>query len=313
MIKAESSYSFSAEWAKNTAEFEHGEYCQYTVREGKESCVFHYIKRDLSIELESLEKNKYFDIITPFDYGGFNCTDKEILKTFLQRFEAKCKKENIVSGFFRFNPMLYHEFEVLKQYMDIVKAQNHVVINLNTDFRAAYSSRKKRNINKAIKQNCQFIKKDSIENFILVYTDSMERVDASSYFYFDKNVLKQLLEFGEIFSIKYENKTVSSVFIIEDEKTVYYFLGGTLSSCIKYGFNSLLFDFIFDYYKDNKDTFMLGGGHNGLLQFKKEFSSDSIPFYIGKKVFLDNVYNKLVAKTNNQQNKFFPQYRTSIL
>lgn len=311
--KISSSYFFCNEWAKNVAKFETGEFCIYKLEKNKEICYFQYIKRDISNELTFLETGKYFDIITPFDYGGFYYSSNKILESFLRKFEIKCEEENIISGFFRFNPLLKQDYDILKKYINIVKIQDHIVIPLGKDYQKEFSKRKMRNINKSSKYAYNFLINDNINNFYEVYNSSMKRVDANKYFFFDKNTLNNLLHFGSIFSIEFQNKVVSSIFVLEDKDNIYYFLGGTMSEYLHYGFNSLLFDLVCKYYNSSKKRFLLGGGKNGLYQYKKEFSTTTTPFYIGKKIFNKKVYNTLVDDIKQNNNEFFPKYREKII
>jgi len=308
-----SNYFFNQLWGKTVAKFENGEFCSFALEDGEDKCYFQYIKRDIADELPFIEKNRYFDIITPFDYGGFYYSTQEVLKKGLSEFELKCKRENIISAFFRFNPLLNQNFDILKNYIDIIKIQDHIIINLETDYEKSFSSGKRRDINRAKRYDYTFIKNDSIENFYTTYLESMCRIGANDYFKFDKEVLSELLKFGKIFSIKFDEKTVNSIFIIEDELNIYYLLGSGMTEYLKYGFNSLLLYLICDYYSDCKKIFFLGGGKGGLYQYKKRFSKSRVPFYIGQKIFDKEIYDKLIIQTDRQKNKFFPQYRKKII
>lgn len=306
-------YSFNSLWGNIVTGFDKGVYESFELYNGDESFYFQYIKRDIADEIPTLERNSYFDIITPFDYGGFYYTSEEILEKGLLAFEQRCKEDGIVSAFLRFNPMLEQNYQIIKKYMECIKLQEHIVIDLQNDYRKNFSKRKIRNIQKAKKQKYKFIIDDNIDNFYSVYIDSMDRLDADKYFKFDKKVLEKLCDFGQIFSIYYDNKAVSSLFIIEDENEVYYFLGGTLSKYLSFGFNSLLFELVCDFYKAKKTLFFLGGGKDGLYQYKCEFSQTTRPFYIGKKVFDKEIYDRLTLQTKQQNNNFFPQYRKKTI
>ncbi len=308
-----SNYFFNQLWGKTVAKFENGEFCSFTLEDGEDKCYFQYIKRDIADELPFLEKNRYFDIITPFDYGGFYYSSEEILKKALDKFEVKCKEENIISAFFRFNPLLNQNFDILNNYIEIIKVQDHITIDLESDYRKSFSSGKKRDINRAKRYDYTFIENDSVENFYSIYLESMDRIGANDYFKFDKKILSDLAKFGKIFSIKFDKKIVNSVFIIEDELNIYYFLGSGLTKYLECGFNSLLLYLICDYYSDSKKVFFLGGGKDGLYQYKKRFSKSRVPFHIGQKIFNKDIYDKIIIQSNRENNNFFPQYRKKII
>lgn len=313
MLDIYDKYYFNRKWADEVAKFEDGVVNTYTLKENGETCYFQYIKRDISKELPFLDKDIYFDIITPFDYGGFYYTNELILEEFLKKFALKCKQENIISGFFRFNPLLKTNYSTLNKYIDVIKLQDHIILPLEENYKLNFSKSKVQSIKKSAKYDYDFINCDNLDNFYPVYLESMKRVDANNYFKFDKKILTNLINFGKIFSIRYDNQTVASIFIIEDKKDIYYFLGASLSSYLKYEFNSLLLQLIAEYYLNNKDNFFLGGGKSGLYQYKSKFSKKTVPFYIGKKVFNKDIYDKLASLSNNKNNDFFPAYRKKII
>jgi len=313
MTNIRDSYSLDPLWGKVVSSFDIGIFEYFEFRQENEIFYFQYIKRDISNELSFLEENKYFDIITPFDYGGFYYTSEEILEKALKEFDKKCIKENIISGFFRFNPLLKQNYNLIAKYIAIIQLQDHIVINLENDYKSHYSANKRRDITKQRKYDYELIENDSIDNFYKVYIESMNRINTNEYFLFDKQILSNLLNNGKIFSIKFDNTIVNSVFIIEDRFNIYYFLSGGLTDYLKYGFNSLLLDLVADYYSQAKTKFLLGGGKDGLYKFKKRFSNNTTSFHIGKKIFNKEVYDKITEKANKKDNNFFPKYRNKII
>lgn len=306
-------YSYNAKWANIVQSLEKGEAKTFNFSNNNEYFSFNYIKRDIAHEINTLEANSYFDFITPFDYGAFFYTDKNILEDALEAFENHCNEEKIISGFFRFNPLLEQDFSKIGNFLEVIRLQEHIYIDLQTDFKSFFSNRKKRNIKRAKRLNFNFIVDDNIDNFYPIYLESMQRVGANEYFMFNKEVLQSLLAFGKIFSLQDENKTISSIFVIEEEHNVYYFLGGTQSDYLSTGVNSLLFELTSEYYKTSKILFLIGGGADSLYQYKKEFSNKSTPFYIGKKIYNKEIYDMLAKKVEQENNSFFPAYRKKII
>ena len=58
-----------------------------------------------------------------------------------------------------------------------------------------------------------------------------------------------------------------------------------------------------------------GGGSYDLMKYKSKFSNNTIPYYIGRKVYNDNLYAELVNRTMKDMGidhdcvSFFPKYR----
>ena len=60
----------------------------------------------------------------------------------------------------------------------------------------------------------------------------------------------------------------------------------------------------------------LGGGHPELMKYKKKFSKDTIPYYVGEKVYNNALYETLVnlrikdSRDALDTIPFFPKYRS---
>lgn len=307
------SYSYSSDWANIVAAFDKGVARTFRFEENGEYCRFNYVLRDIANDIPNIAKNTYFDIVTPFDYGAFEYSDERILDKAMICFEQTCQEDGVVSGFFRFNPVIAQNYGILGKHLQLNKVQEHVFIDLRGDFEQHFSKRKVRNIRKAQKLKLQFCNSQQIDDFYEVYVATMERIGAAQYYYFGREILSEVMPYCRVFTLRHHNEIASSILVIEDVDDVYYFLGGTDQKYLTSGCNSLLFAEVCRYYKGVKNIFYLGGGKNGLHTFKQEFSPQRLPFYVGKKVFSKNVYDELVACSQNYDNDFFPQYREKVI
>ena len=70
-----------------------------------------YLKRDINdvdIFKNEIERNKYFDIIIPYGYGGVDIIgdkNQELLDFYFEKFMKYCEENNIISEFVRLNPL----------------------------------------------------------------------------------------------------------------------------------------------------------------------------------------------------------------
>jgi hypothetical protein len=301
---------FNPEYILSVVNFEkNSEPWFFYVEDGADFCYYQFIKREIDIEVNN---RKYFDAITPFDYGGFEYSDEKVLPCFFQKFENFCKQECIVSNFIRFNPFGKNT-KVFKNYMDISFVQEHIYMDLKSDIIKSMSQRKRLDIKRGLEENFLFSAEDNLDNFYEVYVQTMSRINANQYFYFNQNSLKKLAKFTKIFSILHKKQTVMSVMVLEDTLRCYYFLSGVRDGFQKYRLNSKILYYIAEFYKNDKEVFFLGGGKGGLYRFKKELSNKKIPYYIGKKIYNQEIYDKLVKITNREDNDFFPKYREKII
>lgn len=276
---------------------------------------YHFIKRDIASVVHTLNQGMYFDIITPFDYGGYSFTCKEIIPHFFEAFSEYCKKENIVSEFIRFCPTYDFDFDVINEYIDLYKVNDLIYIDLATDFWNGYSRGRKSNINQ-IKKKAYSVQCIEMNDFYFLYKETMMRNQAHSYFYFDEISLQKLVDekFARIFGIYVDKMLVSSMIILDETDISYYFLGATSNSLLSSHANALLFhEVALMLQKEGQKKFFLGGGRVGVYDFKQRFSKKTLPYFIGKKVYNESVYNELVSITKRHDNNFFPRYREKII
>lgn len=272
---------------------------------------YQFIKKEIDTRVNDII---YYDIVAPFDYGEYYYNNTDLLDCFFERFHIFCKEENIVSEFIRFNPMTVQNIQLYKKHIDIAHIQDHIYIDLTQDYFRNMSRSKKSDIKKGLEADFSFIE-DSIENFYIPYKETMKRIKASEYFFFDISDLKELVNnnFAKVFSIKHLNQTVISAMVLEGNKYCYYFLSGTRDNYHKFRLNPKLLNLIAKYYKNKKEALFLAGGQGSLYKFKEEMSKDKMPYYIGKKIYNNDIYDMLTNITNNWDNNFFPQYRKKII
>lgn len=300
--------------------------CEY----GKVANV--YFKRDIA-ELDKfknkIDKNKFFDIVTPYGYGGILYEGEDIDKLreiYKLEFEKYCITNNIISEFIRFNPMIdNHKF--LKDYYSVQKIRRTIYMDLSKGEEFIWNNLKSQNrnvIRKAIKNNLKIEVSESIESMnklIDLYYKTMDKDHASEYYYFNKeffySIIKNLKGNFKVFSVIYENKVIASAIILYNDEFVHYHLSGSKKEYLKFSPNNLLVYEVAKWgVKNNKKLFHLGGGYAGdndsLFRFKKSFSkSNEFDFWIGKRIYNKHIYDYLVYIGQcNIESNFFPKYRS---
>lgn len=281
------------------------------------------IEKDLNLETD---KANYFDIITPYGYGGIFCTnkDKELLEYFFKEFENYCKNNKIVSEFVRLSPFLSNYSNYDNRY-DIKNISKTVYMKLDNSEQIwnDLESRCRNTIRKAQKNNLVIksgFNKEKMDEFIQIYNETMKRDNADGYYFFKNDffdsILENLKNFARIYTVYYENKPISSSIILYNGKSAHYHLSGTLSEYMNLGANNLsLYEIALDLCDRGYKSFHLGGGYGGdnspLLKFKKSFNKfGELDFYIGKKIWNKDQYNRLCKQRGiNEVDGFFPAYR----
>lgn len=284
----------------------------------------------------SVGNEKYYDIITPYGYGGplfLNYSTKENLKQliieFKDKFEKYCSENKIVSEFVRFHPLIKN-YLFMDNYMEISYIRDTVYMNLDSEEQIwqDITSKCRNMIRKAEKNDIKIEldnSKEALQSFIRLYKITMDKNKATSYYYFKDDFFHDTFSLLKgniyIFNAKYENKIISSALIMKYNEFAHYHFSGSDIEYLKLASNNLLlYKAALWAYKNGCKYFHLGGGYLGnndnLFKFKKSFSKNNIVnFYIGKKIHNKLVYDKLVEewqkmKGNHDSNiNYFPLYR----
>jgi hypothetical protein len=292
---------------------DYDEIFEFSYKEGEKEFYNIAIKRPI-------EDTNYFDLETAYGYGGWfaNTTDMDFIKKAIKVYEERCLKENIVAEFIRFHP--FNTFPKDESLFDFIRYDRDVVIvNLRKTKEERwkdYDSTTRNKLRKAQKI-LKFSTDCSINDFIRLYKITMDKNKASKFYYFSDDYFKSLIKNvnAKMFCVLYKDKIVSSAVFLESKHIVSSHLSGSDYSQYIPGLNDFLFDSIFDYYsKLNKDYALLGGGktsskEDSLFQFKKKFSEETLPFYIGGKIFNREAY-KFLAENFCKDDRIFLKWRT---
>ncbi|MCR5187271.1 MAG: GNAT family N-acetyltransferase [Clostridia bacterium] len=285
-----------------------------------------FLLRDINKDLKIQNTNQYYDIITPYGYGGVtsNGNNSILLDFFFERFEEYCKNNAIVSEFLRLCPFT-NNYSYYRDDYEILKISKIIFMKLDSpeqiwndmEGRCRTSIRKAMNNDLVVKSG---FSKKMIEEFKTIYYDTMSRDVANNYYYFNdeffNSIYNNLKDFCKIYTVYFDDKAISSSIILYNGTNAHYHLSGTLSEYMKYGANNLaLNEIALDLCKNGYKTFHLGGGYGGdnspLLKFKKSFNKNGeLDFYIGRKIYNQSIYKELCDIMNvDSKIDFFPAYR----
>lgn len=309
-------------------------------------CIFLYKNKDklaLNVsmlrninEIEHLDINDdrdYFDISTPYGYGGFIYNtqfDNEELIELGSEYEDFCKENNIICEFVRFHPITKN-YEQGKYIYDTFLIGHTIAIDLESDDQVwASITSKNRNMIRKARNNAVKIhisnSKKLIPDFMKMYKETMDRDGASEYYYFEKEYYEALFSDDKddvnFFYASYDDMIISMAIILKKAGQMHYHLSASnyeyrqLAST-----NLLLFEAAKWGIENDCKTFHLGGGvggdpHDSLFKFKRSFNRQTKKdFYIGKKIFDKEAYEKLIDSIDKNvelRENFFPKYRAII-
>ncbi|RFU64737.1 lipid II:glycine glycyltransferase FemX [Peribacillus glennii] len=294
--------------------------------ENENGKVFYpFIKRKIDIKVG------YFDIITAYGYGGpIYEGDKKVIKQFYDKFKDHCFQNNIVTETIGLHPLLKNA-EDLKEIMIVDYIRKTTAVDLTLpleDIRKSYKSNNRRNIRKSKKEGVKvFIsnEKEDIEIFMELYYETMDRKNASSFYYFNKSYFYDQMEetvVGKPYLLlaKYNEEIIGGVIMLVGKQFAHYHLGASKTKYLALRPNNILFDAMVEYAKSlGLKSLHLGGGYienDNLFKFKTSFTNNNnFDYFLGKNIINIKVYNELLQKIiKNQpagiQDSYFPLYRS---
>lgn len=290
------------------------------------------MKRDIADAEQfygKLEHGKFFDFSTPYGYGGWLIENPQNESTdcLFEEYERYCQKENIVSEFVRFHPVIKNHIVVGPHY-ETVQLGEVVTIDLAgpETIWENFSSKNRNVIRKAINNGIKIYNgryPNIYEAFRNLYNKTMDKDNAKDYYYFKPefydSLLNDLAEDAQVFYAQMPDGTVIAASImLAANKMMNYHLSGSLREYSSLAATNLLL------YKaalwgcaNGYKTLNLGGGvgsgEDSLFKFKRAFYKGKLNrFWIGEKVFDITNYELLCKKvgTATDFHDFFPAYRS---
>ena len=285
------------------------------------------MKRDIAEDkrfVGLVPKNQFFDFATPYGYGGWLLEGKMTDELFT-KYKLWCQKNSIVSELIRFHPMNKNHIEC-NDYYDVTKLGKVVHMDLTSPdvIWGNITSTSHNKIRKAIKNNIKIYNghyPEIFETFQDIYNATMYRDHAEAYYYFRKDffdsVLNDLPSNSQVFYAVKDGIIISASIFLMANKRMNYHLSGSLREYRKFSsMNLLLYTAAMWGYTNGYTSLYLGGGvgsgDDGVLKFKKSFYKGELnSFYIGKKVYNANMYDKLITLRGDSisNRTFFPLYR----
>lgn len=279
---------------------------------------------------EKVDGKIYYDIVTPYGYGGpviekISGEKQKLIDEFQKSFSNYCIQNNIVSEFVRFHP-------IIKNYEDFGKVYNAVYMRKTLitkldepdPVQNQFGKSCRKNIRQAINKGISYkVTKspETLENFKEIYYSTMDRNNATDYYYFDDEYFESILKNYKnniiLVQAVYENKVIATGLYFIYNNIIHIHLSGTLSEYLYLSPAYILRYAVTLWGTQNGYKLIHHGGgtsnseENGLYLFKRNFAKKyDADFYIGKKIWNQEIYNKLCELKNVDKNEaFFPAYR----
>lgn len=293
----------------------------------------------LPLIVKPIPNTDFFDATSVYGYCGpvaskpFKELQPELIKFFKSKFVKYCNQNNIVSVFSRLHSLI-PQINLFKDFGEVIDLNKTVAIDLTLSLdeqRRAFRKSTKSEINQLkgkkgyVFQNVDNRDDESIHEFVNIYHDTMKRVEAKPYYFFDFDYFKQLLNNScfecDLLIAKKNDEMAAGAIFTRTNSIMQYHLAGTKDTYMKDTPMKLIID---EARKVGVDKGLrhlhLGGGVGGsdddpLFRFKSGFSKNFKQFSVWRYIVCEKTYLYLVNKRFNHQipvSSFFPLYRLNL-
>ena len=283
------------------------------------------MKRDVAVDKNfkgKIEEGKYYDFATPYGYGGWIMEGEHFEKLF-EAYSEWIQKNEIISEFVRFHPMIQNQVECTDFY-DVVQLGEVVHMDLTSpeEIWQNIISKNRNMIRKAKKNDIHIFNgryPEIFEKFQSIYNGTMDKDNAEDYYYFEDefytSVLEDLPQNAQIFWAEKDGIIIAASIMLSTNGRMNYHLSGSLKEYSSQApTNLLLYEAALWGCANGFKTLYLGGGvgsgEDSLFKFKRAFyRGDLNRFYIGKKIYNERIYDFLVDIRKEIAREYFPKYR----
>jgi CelD/BcsL family acetyltransferase involved in cellulose biosynthesis len=275
-----------------------------------------------------------YDAVSPYGYGGpFFAAGGETasgaVASVLDAVSQWAGRERLCSIFLR----LSLDLAPLDR-AEVVEAAHNVVVDLRRAPEKVwgnYEHKVRKNVKKALRAGCTVGRLDlpgDVDSFLDVYGATMRRRGAAPWYHFDKSFISRfaadLAGAYSTFAVRdRDGRTVSVEIVLESDRFLYSFLGGTLEQAFPMSPNDLLkHEIVRHGQRTGRSGFVLGGGYqpgDGIFRYKRAFDPTGVrPFRVAKIIGDRPRYAELVAAQrpaaapDRPGNGFFPAYRAPV-
>jgi serine/alanine adding enzyme len=258
------------------------------------------------------------DLTTPYGYGGPVAVGAEPpVEHFWQEYERWCEDGRVLTTFVRFHP-LYANHRGVASYVHLERLAGTIAWRVDHgDLFESMHRHHRRIVRKAEAAGVQgsvATAPDSLERFVRLYEQTMERKDASGFYYFPREYWHALEAGLRERIVLFEAGEDAALLCLATRPWLHYHLGATSEEGRKLGASNFLFLEAARWAAAEGFTrFHLGGGIGGggdsLFEFKRRFDPGGVvEMAIGKAIHDEAAYRALTGGDSGTRG-FFPAYR----
>jgi hypothetical protein len=290
---------------------------------------------------DEFSQTSIVDVTAPYGYCGILLSEAgthtpDFVNFAINELKQMLHSQNVCSAFFMIHPILNHNFINVFPSGTISESGETVSIDLTLSEPQIWAHTRKGHqstINKC--KRLGFTSRmvsfeQYMDEFILLYEETMNRVGAKETYYFENDYFRQLLNLGEkihLGIVEMEDEIACASLFFESCGIVQAHLGGTKTKFLHQSPFNLLLHYVRLWGKERGNKFLhIGGGLGGskedsLYTFKSGFSRQRHSLSNLRLIINEEKYQYFIELRANYLNttvrhltesNFFPAYRASI-
>jgi len=256
-----------------------------------------------------IERDEPRDVVTPYGYGGPTADG------FWDAYEEWARERGVVTTFVRFHP-LYGNQRGAPIHVDELAPTVAWRVDPDRDLLAGLHFKHRNKVTKAENAGATVTQHDGLGEFVPLYEDTMRRVNAADFYFFEPAYWGRLGELPLVrFDAEIDGEVVASALCLATPPWLHYHLSGTTDAGRTTGSSTLVLLEAARWAQANGyERFHLGGGLGGnedsLHHFKARFDPEGlVPAAVGKAIHDEDAYRRLSGGSEVVFEGFFPAYR----
>ena len=256
-----------------------------------------------------IERDEPRDVVTPYGYGGPTADG------FWEAYEEWARERGVVTTFVRFHP-LYGNQRGAPIHVDELAPTVAWRLDPDRDLLAGLHFKHRNKVTKAENAGATVTQHDGLGEFVPLYEDTMRRVNADDFYFFEPAYWERLGELPLVrFDAGIDGEVVASALCLATPPWLHYHLSGTTDAGRTTGSSTLVLLEAARWAQANGyERFHLGGGLGGkedsLHHFKARFDPEGlVPAAVGKAIHDEDAYRRLSGGSEAVFEGFFPAYR----
>ena len=256
-----------------------------------------------------IERDEPRDVVTPYGYGGPTADG------FWDAYEEWARERGVVTTFVRFHP-LYGNQRGAPIHVDELAPTVAWRLDPDRDLLAGLHFKHRNKVTKAENAGATVTQHDGLGEFVPLYEDTMRRVNADDFYFFEPAYWERLGELPLVrFDAEIDGEVVASALCLATPPWLHYHLSGTTDAGRSTGSSTLVLLEAARWAQANGyERFHLGGGLGGkedsLHHFKARFDPEGlVPAAVGKAIHDEDAYRRLSGGSEVAFEGFFPAYR----